>query len=133
MIETGLDYALVRLESEVNIPPATIVKKAPKEGDDVYALGYPIGSPKKKADGKIRKVVSEPELYNSNLDVYQGNSGSPVFSSKTHELIGIISTGEADFQDLDDPEEAKVKHCADDDCLGEIIVPIQKILADRNK
>lgn len=136
LIDSGLDYALVRLEKEVNIPVASIAKRDPDVGDEVYALGYPVGSPKKKADGKIRRVITEPGLYNSNLDVYQGNSGSPVFSTKTHELIGIISTGESDFEDSensDDSDGTKVKHCTDDDCLGEIIVPIQKILADIQK
>lgn len=141
LIDKGLDYALVRLASDVNIPVVTIAKKEAGVGDDVYALGYPLGSPKKKSDGKIRKVLAEPGLYNSNLDVYQGNSGSPVFSSETNELIGIISAGESDFDDIPNlestdpkaPHDIKVKHCADDECLGEIIIPIQKILADIDK
>lgn len=133
IVDDGLDYALVRLDSEVDVPGAKISKKDVDVGDEVYVLGYPLGSPKKKADGKIRKIISEPGLYSSNLDVYAGDSGSPVFSAKTHELIGIISTGETDFEDVDDSEAPKVKHCADDECLGEFIVPIQKILADKDK
>lgn len=134
----GLDYALVRLASKVYLPNVKISEREVEIGEEVYTLGYPLGSPKKRADGKIRQVIPMPGVFNASLDVFQGNSGSPVFSSKTHELIGIISSGESDFDDLTDAEnedsqpnnEASVKHCADDECLGEIIIPIQKILAD---
>lgn len=130
LFSEGLDYALIRLEHAVNFPATKVFNKKINVGDAVYALGYPLGSPKKKAEGKIREFNGETNVYSSNLDVFQGNSGSPVFLAKNHELIGIISTGETDFVDLDAPEGAKVKHCGDTKCYGEIIIPIQKILAD---
>ncbi|MGZ3774744.1 MAG: trypsin-like serine peptidase [Pseudobdellovibrionaceae bacterium] len=133
LIDSGLDYAVVRLETSVSLAKPSVIQKELNVGDEVYTIGYPLGSPKKTAGGKIRKVVDVPNVYNSNLDVYAGNSGSPVFSAKTNELIGIVSTGESDFEDSTDSTGSKIKHCSDDGCLGEIIIPIQKILADMNK
>lgn len=133
----GLDYALIRLAKEVGPSPVRVSKadwKSIEEKENIYSLGYPLGSYKKKAHGKIRKVSTKPEIYISTLDVFEGNSGSPVFSVRTHELIGILSSGESDFaQNSEDDSVAQAKRCSETGCAGEFITPIQKITEDLNK
>lgn len=132
---TGLDYALIRLAKEVGPSPVRLSKADWKSiKGNIYSLGYPLGSFKKKAHGKIRNVSTKPEIYISTLDVFEGNSGSPVFSAHTHELIGILSSGESDFtQNPEDDSVIHVKRCANTGCAGEFITPIQKITEDLNK
>lgn len=132
--KSGLDYAILRLEKAVSVTPVVMGTKNLKTQDTVYSLGYPLGSYKKKAEGRIRKRLSSTDVYVSNLDVFEGNSGSPVFSKTTNLLVGILSSGEEDFVELNqETGETRVKHCENSKCSGEFIIPIQKILADMDK
>jgi V8-like Glu-specific endopeptidase len=65
----------------------------------VYVLGHPLGLPL-IFDGGAKRVirVSNDGTFDTNLDTYQGNSGSPVFSEKTHEVVGMLVWGEQDFE-----------------------------------
>ncbi|MEK2644565.1 trypsin-like serine peptidase [Bdellovibrio sp. BCCA] len=133
----GLDYALIRMEKNIGRRSFVLNSSAfkrPQVADSLYSLGYPLGSFMKKALGKIRKIVPESQVYVSTLDVFEGNSGSPVFSAKTHQLVGILSSGESDFtQKSDDDSAVQVKRCSNKGCSGEFITPIEKILADIGK
>ncbi|WP_374080435.1 serine protease [Bdellovibrio bacteriovorus] len=134
--ETGLDYALIRLERTLAGSSVKLNRsgwKSIKNKESVYSLGYPLGSFKKKALGKIRKVLDKPEIYVSNLDVFEGNSGSPIFSAMTHELIGILSSGETDFIQSSEGTSVQVKRCNNTGCSGEFIIPIEKISDDLYK
>ena len=130
----GLDYALV----EISIPrdevePVVIAETPAVVGDSVYSIGYPLGSLKKTAQGKVRRV-NETGSLETNLDVFVGNSGSPVFDSKTHELIGVLHGVEDDFQEQSaEGGSVEIMKCAEDACKGEFVIPIQKILADIEK
>ncbi|MCU0289669.1 MAG: NACHT domain-containing protein, partial [Acidobacteria bacterium] len=64
----------------------------------IYIMGHPCGLPLKYAPGgKIGEITNSHFL--AGLDVYSGNSGSPVFCAETHELVGIVSRGKAtDFR-----------------------------------
>ncbi|KYG62603.1 hypothetical protein AZI87_15000 [Bdellovibrio bacteriovorus] len=133
-LEIGLDYALIRLNKKVESSVAKLSKKQVKVDDKIYSLGYPLGSLKKYAEGTVRELWSDPTLIISNLDVFEGNSGSPVFNAETHELIGLLSSGERDFEtDSNDPSQDNLKICEEKGCTGEFIVPIEKILADLPK
>lgn len=62
-------------------------------GDDeeLYVLGFPLGLPGKYAgNGTVIKKTSA--FFTAELDVQRGNSGSPVFSAKTQEVVGVLST-----------------------------------------
>lgn len=131
LLSSGLDYALLLLERDVLMPSVKVGKETLASDESIYSFGYPLGAYKKKARGKIREILRETNVYISNLDVFEGNSGSPVFSMKTHQLVGILSSGESDFEgSTQDSAEMSVKHCENTKCSGEIIIPIQKILAD---
>lgn len=130
----GLDFALIQMEKAVDIPGVGLPKKKAEpslSNQRIYALGYPLGSFKKISSGKVRKVMPKSGVLVSNLDVFEGNSGSPVFSAKTHELVGILSSGEGDFVKNDENDsEVSIKKCSNRGCSGEFITPIQKIIAE---
>lgn len=129
--EQGLDYALIQLEHKVDIVPAKSAEKELKAGSAIYALGYPLGAFKKKTEGQ---VIELNKIYRTDLDLFSGNSGSPVFSAETHELVGIVSGGEDDFEESSQESgPARIKRCQIESCKGEFITPIQKILADMAK
>ncbi len=135
-MDLGLDYALIQLTSDATQKPMVVPAQPVKlgKGDAIYAVGHPLGSYKKTALGSVRHIEEKTETIVGPLDVFEGNSGSPVYSVKTKEFIGILSSGERDF-DFPDEEtgDEHVKLCEDDGCSGEFIIPIQKIIADIQK
>ncbi|AFY00640.1 trypsin-like serine peptidase [Bdellovibrio bacteriovorus] len=131
--QSGLDYALVEVSMPKDeVEPVVMSTIASVVGDSVYSIGYPLGSLKKTAQGKVRSV-NEMGSLETNLDVFVGNSGSPVFDSKTHDLIGILHGGEDDFQPESEDGSVQIMKCAEDGCKGEFVIPIQKIVADIEK
>ncbi|WP_374030151.1 serine protease [Bdellovibrio bacteriovorus] len=121
-----LDYALLRLSAPILGTSVRISNSSPKLKGKIYTLGYPLGAFKKKAEGQILSL--DRNIVLSDLDVFAGNSGSPVFSSETHELLGILVGGESDFVPSEkNPDQLVLKVCGAADCLGEKIIPIQKV------
>ncbi len=93
------DWALVKLDRPVKGQKVVELsqKKIPT-GDTVYIMGHPCGLPLKYAPGAAVGRFSEI-YFSADLDVYCGSSGSPVFDSETHELIGIVVRGDSrDFR-----------------------------------
>ncbi len=63
----------------------------------LYAMGHGQGLSKKYIfDGSI-KGEDEDGFYLCNLDMFGGNSGSPIFDTDSHKVIGILSGGEWDY------------------------------------
>lgn len=128
-----VDYALVQLDRPVEgVTPVPVDTKGKFHvGQAVYAVGYPVGTPKKIARGEIRRLDGDHHNPQASLDVYAGNSGSPIFDTLTNELVGILSNGEEDF--ITTPAQCQeVKRCSDQGCLGEAIVPLTKIMKAKN-
>ena len=88
------DWVLVKLDRRVEGQTiATLSGKVIPSQQPVYIIGYPCGLPLKYAPGA--KVGDLREAYfGANLDVYSGNSGSPVFNRDTHEVIGMVVRGD---------------------------------------
>ncbi len=90
----GSDWALVRLDhdvvghSVVTFPHVEISCNQP-----VYVIGHPCGLPLKYAAGATVQEI-ESAYFSADLDVFSGNSGSPVFDGNTHELVGIVVQGD---------------------------------------
>lgn len=95
---SGSDWELIKLDRKVEGHPVVkFSEKAIYLNQSVYILGHPCGLPLKYASGaKVRKVTDS--CFSADLNVYCGNSGSPVFDSKTHEVVGIVVRG--DTQDF---------------------------------
>lgn len=63
----------------------------------VYMIGYPSGIPQKVALNASVHQNNDKQFFYTTLDAFQGNSGSPVFNMETHELIGVLVSGEVDY------------------------------------
>ncbi|MRG46125.1 trypsin-like serine protease [Chitinophaga sp. SYP-B3965] len=92
-----LDVAVAALNKPTDRPPLTFSTSAPAKEQDVYMIGYPCGLPAKVAMNAGVKENNHPQYFYTSLDAFQGNSGSPVFNMNTHEIIGILVSGEVDF------------------------------------
>jgi hypothetical protein len=91
---TGSDWALVKLNrSVVGQPLAKLSKKEISPNQRVYIIGYPVGLPLKYSPGASVSDITEA-CFSADLNVYCGSSGSPVFDSKTHDVIGIVVRGD---------------------------------------
>jgi hypothetical protein len=87
---TGEDWALVRLDrGVVEQTTATLSKQDISLNQNVYVMGYPLGLPLKYAPGACVCDIHENH-FAAQLDVYSGNSGSPVFDKDTHKVIGMV-------------------------------------------
>jgi len=90
----GSDWSLVKLDRKVE--GKTIARLSDRDifsEQPIYVLGHPCGLPLKYAPGaNVRDVMDDS--FGANLDIYMGNAGSPVFSSDTHEVIGIVARGD---------------------------------------
>jgi hypothetical protein len=126
----SMDFAVVRLDRPVpHRAPLKMTSSRIKENSELFMLGYPMGIPLKYAnDANVRKVNTN--TFTTNLDAFGGNSGSPVFSRDTNELLGILVSGEDDTV-YDKPNRCyRTKYCEEDGCRGETVMKIT-VLRDR--
>ena len=94
----NFDIALIKLKRPVtnrahlklNLQNDSVV------GDSLFTIGHPIGLPMKFTNNANIFEAHEP-YFLTNLDVFTGNSGSPVFNEKTGDVIGVVSSGMTDF------------------------------------
>lgn len=93
------DWAILRLSDDVpgvddfelQVPDLEVNKS------QIYMLGHPLGLPMKLTHtGNI--VAKGAGNYYTNLDAFIGNSGSAIFRADTHQLVGLLAGGAADFQ-----------------------------------
>lgn len=131
-----LDYAVIQLAEEMSDIelPEVEQKSSLAVGEELYMLGHPLGALRKISTGRVR-AEAQNGIIIATLDSFEGNSGSPVFSAKTNKLIGISVAGESSFVASEDIESGResIRFCGDDECAGESIVDIKKILADIQK
>ncbi|AKB51220.1 V8-like Glu-specific endopeptidase [Methanosarcina barkeri str. Wiesmoor] len=98
-IGNGPDWALVRIDRPVNNHNVVRIRRNGKinETQALHVIGHPSGLPTKFAGGASVRDNQPDAFFIANLDTYGGNSGSPVFNSKTHEVEGILVRGDTDF------------------------------------
>ncbi len=117
------DLAIVKFKADAPLPTLKLAAGARvAEGNEIVLIGYPIGSAlglvpavhkgtiaalpplaiPQRASGQVdarmvRRMRDEANAFIYQLDVvaYPGNSGSPVFSVETGEVIAIINAGVA--------------------------------------
>ncbi len=88
------DYVLIQLNKKTNRPVLKISKK--ENVKEVFMVGFPMGLPMRvSTKGEVLDFLGQ--FYFSNLDAFEGSSGSPVFDAKTYELIGIMNSGKEDY------------------------------------
>lgn len=88
------DWALIKLDRKVKCTEiATLSRCDISCNQDVHVIGYPLGLPLKYTAGKNLCDNAGKTHFTANLNIYSGNSGSPVFNSDTHKVIGIVVRG----------------------------------------
>lgn len=92
------DWAIVRLDRKVqNHKIVNLNNHRIKNNQKLHVIGHPCGLPLKYA-GNAKVTDNTPRMYfAANLDTFGGNSGSPVFNSKNHNVEGILVRGQPDF------------------------------------
>jgi hypothetical protein len=127
--KSAIDYAIIRLSRPVQGRPTAGLSRTggPRQGDYVLAVGYPAGIPLKfLTGGKVRRAGQS--TFETDLDAYEGSSGSPVYSLASGKLEGILIEGEEDFE-LSPGGCFVSKQCQPDECEGESILKVDTILS----
>jgi len=126
-LTTGNDWALVLLDRAVaGRTPVTLAATAAPVGTPLYMIGYPLGLPEKYVGGG--KVVSRTDgahKFETDLDAFNGNSGSPVFDASNN-VIGILLSAGGDFEQVPtdgDPHHNcwREKHCVEPICKSSVM------------
>jgi V8-like Glu-specific endopeptidase len=93
------DYAVLHFSRLVKHHLSLKYRKTGKIADRaaVFMIGYPRGLAEKFSLDRKVSNNADPSYFSADLDCFHGNSGSPVFNSKTLEVEGIFVRGEGDF------------------------------------
>lgn len=88
------DFALVQLERPVlDRKPLKLAAGDVLDNTSLSMIGYPLGAPAKLSpNAKILLNNKSRQSFVTNLDAFEGNSGSPVFNAK-QEVVGILIAG----------------------------------------
>lgn len=94
-----LDYSIIKLDRPVTDrkPLKLRTKGEIKKDTEIFITGHPSGIPLKITQGGAKVSQVENTYFLTNLDAFQGNSGSAVVNSITHEVEGILVNGETDY------------------------------------
>jgi V8-like Glu-specific endopeptidase len=101
------DYAVLHFSRTVKNRPSLKYRKMGKLADRaaVFMIGYPRGLPEKFSLDRKVSSNADPSYFSADLDCFHGNSGSPVFNSKTLDVEGIFVRGGGNFPgNTSDPE-----------------------------
>ena len=80
------------------VPVVMKLKEHVKFGESVYCIGHGLGLPAKLSfDGHISENATKFPYFQCRLDLFSGNSGSPIFDAATNRVVGIVVRGEEDF------------------------------------
>lgn len=103
------DWAVLRLDRPVaGRAPVTVWGQEPPADEELVVIGHPMGLPSKiVAGGQVRSNTPDLPTFKTNLDAYDGNSGSAVFTRSSVErgaplLVGILVNGARDLRPRDE-------------------------------
>jgi S1-C subfamily serine protease len=96
-ISQDVDIAVVRVPGMVNNNPLSISSRKAETGDEVLALGSPLGLQNTVTTGIISGVGRDFDIapfhysdtYQISAPIAPGNSGGPLINSKTAQVLGI--------------------------------------------
>lgn len=127
--ETGLDYAVIKLERKMTDREILKVRTDGKvdDKDKMTVIGFPAGIPMKfTLNGNIRDN-SQNEQFIVDNDTFRGNSGSPVINSKTGVVEGILVRGEEDYSLNARRGCLEINRVSQDSGRGEDVIRITEI------
>jgi V8-like Glu-specific endopeptidase len=96
-LANNVDFALIQLDRPLTGKALKIAKSEPTIGTSLVMIGHPSGLPQKISDN-AKIVALRPNGFATDLDAFQGNSGSAVFNASNGELIGILVNGNVDYR-----------------------------------
>ncbi|MEI7528994.1 MAG: trypsin-like peptidase domain-containing protein [Elusimicrobiota bacterium] len=94
-----IDYAILQLDRPVEgrKPLKLALNSQPTVGTELVNIGNSNGLPLKYKDSaQILHIKPTGQAFDSEMDTFGGDSGSPVFNAVTGEVLGITSSGHAD-------------------------------------
>lgn len=97
----NVDYAIIQLDRPVmdrNYLVMDFNHDSPSLQTLTFAAGFPSGLPMKITVGGRVLKNDNPYAFDTDLDIFQGNSGSPVIDQNTGKVIGITSHGHEDYK-----------------------------------
>lgn len=116
------DYAVIRVDRPISGRPALPIRRSGviPLGAAVGVTGHPAGLPLKIAGGATVRRNDHAFYFQSNLDTYGGNSGSPVFNAADGVVEGILVRGNTDFVSIGKGRSAcnVSNQCNDSGCPG---------------
>jgi S1-C subfamily serine protease len=102
--DSSRDLALLRTTVSIEGHVFKLAPRAPRLGEDVAALGFPLGLPltvtRGTASGSGRSVLIDGAtrrgLIQTDAAVNHGNSGGPLLSASTGDVLGLVDLKETD-------------------------------------
>jgi hypothetical protein len=115
------DWAVFRLDRSVagHFPLEINRSGKIKKGTPVFTIGHSDGLPTKVAGGAV-VLHGDANFFETDLDAFPGNSGSPIFNARTGLIEGVLSNG-ADYSYALTFDEAKGEYseCQEARKIGE--------------
>jgi hypothetical protein len=101
--DAARDVALVRSSARITGPLLRLATRSPRLGESVAALGFPFGLPLTVTQGAVSGLdrtipingVERSNLVQTDAAVNPGNSGGPLISLDTDEVVGLVDLGTA--------------------------------------
>lgn len=125
------DFSILELDREVrNVRPLSVSKnRRMYKSDSLQMIGHPVGLMMKISRGEVVKDSRRSTHILAHLDSFGGNSGSPVISSESGEVVGVLVSGQSDFG-----YSSRSTSCIEDrvysssDNSGELVLKIRRYL-----
>lgn len=107
-LDRDRDLALLRLKKPISGHRFRFAERAPRLGEEVAALGYPLGLPLSVSRGTVSGLsrtiaidnLKRRALVQTDAAVNHGNSGGPLLAVKTGEVVGLVDLGSTELNGI---------------------------------
>lgn len=106
--DSSRDLALLRTSAAITGHVFKLATRAPELGEAVAAFGFPLGLPLTVTRGSVSGLnraipiggISRHRLVQTDAAVNPGNSGGPLLSADTGDVVGLVDLGTTDANGL---------------------------------
>jgi S1-C subfamily serine protease len=100
-VDRDRDLALLRTSKPISGYDFGFAGKAPRLGEEVAAIGFPLGLPLTVTKGSVSGLdraipidgLKRRHMVQTDAAVNHGNSGGPLLSTETGEVVGLVDLG----------------------------------------
>ncbi|WP_436516342.1 S1 family peptidase [Ekhidna sp. To15] len=82
----------------LNLAP-TSEQRSLRADNPIHMMGFPLGQALKYSEGQVAEVSGDLDRFSGFISFFPGNSGSPVFNSKTGNVVGVLVAGSSGIID----------------------------------